>query len=113
MDAGGPDKGKPPASCAIENKMMWPRRGPPLGSKEVVGEAHPPSPQSDSLKNRDFDFFGLSVRREYAGSTQLVELRRLVKSRHQRTRSQKVTAISKKYLNLQIFDVSVKFDVFL
>ena len=57
-----------------------------------MGEAHPPALASDSLKNRGFDFLDVLTRRDKAGSTQLNELRRLVKFQHQRTQREKVIA---------------------
>ena len=77
-----------------KGQKKWPQENSRRQKVQTVGEAHPPSLRGDSLKNRDFDFLGVVGRRDKAGSTQLVEMRRLVKFQHQRTQNQKVTGIS-------------------
>jgi len=74
-----------------KGQKKWPQENSRRQKVQTVGEAHPPSLRGDSLKNRDFDFLGVVGRRDKAGSTQLVVLRRLVKFQHQRTQNQKVT----------------------
>ena len=77
-----------------KGQKKWPQENSRRQKVQTVGEAHPPSLRGDSLKNRDFDFLGVVGRRDKAGSTQLVEMRRLVKFQHQRTQNQKVMDIS-------------------